>query len=309
MQAGFFNPFDRALYLSVKNNVPFLTKTNFVQPYQGFSQAIVGRALSGGLYYPLEHFFMTHLPHDGSPWANFFAGTGAGMTNALILNPITTVKYKTWSRATGRGMLSEAKTMYVKGGLRPFTNGLTPTLCRDIVFGGIYTYLRLEFQYNGLPTEYQWCGNMVAAALATVLSGPLNLARNVQYATKSRQLAPSTVTIFVTLMQEIKQKPSTYQKWLHMQNRLRIGWGTARVAVGMAFGQFVYEELMWRMAVKGNDNVATDRIMVEKPMVMYPTRRPSLVQYRQTQMKIKREKEIEKERERDFKDAMVCEDL
>jgi len=290
LQAGFFNPFDRALYLSVKNNVPFLTKQNFAHPYQGFAQSIVGRALSGGLYYPLEHFFMTQIPPNSGPWANFLAGTGAGMTNALMLNPITAIKYKTWSRGVMEvkiTMFSEAKSMYLTGGLRPFAFGLGPTLVRDIVFGGCYTYLRLEFQFHGLPPEHQWMGNMAAAALATILSGPLNLARNVQYATKSRNTSPTIVTVFSTLAQEIQQQSTTLRKWSYLQNRLRIGWGTARVAVGMAFGQFVYEELMWRMALENNhdDFSTTDGIMVDKPMVAYPTRRPSLVQYRQSQIK------------------------
>jgi hypothetical protein len=49
-QAGVFNPFDRALYLSVKNHRPFLCYENFAQPYSGFLQSVGGRALSGGLY-------------------------------------------------------------------------------------------------------------------------------------------------------------------------------------------------------------------------------------------------------------------
>lgn len=49
-QAGIFNPFDRALYLSVKHHRPFLSYQNFFQPYSGFLQSVGGRALSGGLY-------------------------------------------------------------------------------------------------------------------------------------------------------------------------------------------------------------------------------------------------------------------
>ena len=51
-QAGLFNPFDRALYLSVKNEVPFLTASNFQSPYQGFFQSVGHRALSGALRAP-----------------------------------------------------------------------------------------------------------------------------------------------------------------------------------------------------------------------------------------------------------------
>jgi hypothetical protein len=48
-QAGLFNPYDRALYLSVKHKRPFLSSLNFQSPYQGFLQSVGGRALSGGL--------------------------------------------------------------------------------------------------------------------------------------------------------------------------------------------------------------------------------------------------------------------
>lgn len=49
-QAGLFNPYDRALYLSVTNRTPFLAWENWKVPYQGFLQSVGGRALSGGLY-------------------------------------------------------------------------------------------------------------------------------------------------------------------------------------------------------------------------------------------------------------------
>ncbi|EWM23565.1 hypothetical protein Naga_101424g1 [Nannochloropsis gaditana] len=43
-QAGLFNPWDRALYLSVKYSRPFLSVANFQRPYQGFWQvgSVVG---------------------------------------------------------------------------------------------------------------------------------------------------------------------------------------------------------------------------------------------------------------------------
>ena len=301
-QAGLFNPVDRALYLSVKNHVPFLTASNFHNPYLGFSQSLLGRAISGGLYFPLEHYFSSLVPPDSGPWANFLAGTAAGTTNAFILNPITAVKYKTWSRVENTTMLREAITMWKEGGIRPFANGLCPTLCRDVVFGGCYTFLRLELQYYGLPSEYQWAGNMVAAALATVMSGPLNLARNVQYSTESAHERPTIRQVLRQLRFELEMQPTAFSKWRHLQSRLRIGWGTARVAVGMAFGQFVYEEMMWRMALKPDE--------VEKPPKMNRNRRPSLVRLRQTRL-LEREREEERQRERvrDLIENMQMEDL
>lgn len=48
-QAGLFNPYDRALYLSVKHHRPFLDKRNFQNSFQGFLQSVGGRALASGL--------------------------------------------------------------------------------------------------------------------------------------------------------------------------------------------------------------------------------------------------------------------
>lgn len=299
-QAGLFNPYDRALYLSVKNHVPFLTPSNFANPYLGFSQSVLGRAISGGLYFPLEHYFSSLVPPDSGPWANFLAGTAAGMTNAFILNPITAVKYKTWSRVENTTMLREAIAMWQQGGIRPFGNGLYPTLCRDVVFGGSYTFLRLELQYYGLPSEYQWAGNMLAAALATVMSGPLNLARNVQYSTESTHTRPTIRQVLWQLHFELTLQPTIVSKWHHLQSRLRLGWGTARVAVGMAFGQFVYEEMMWRMAVKP--------VEVKKSVRFNHNRRPSLVRLRQTRL-LETARDKEREQVQDLIENMQMEDL
>lgn len=251
-QAGLFNPFDRALYLSVKNHTRFLNPENFKTPYQGFFQSVGHRALSGGLYYPLEQFFISQLPAEAAldpgysgAFYNFLAGTAAGSVNAMVCNPVSAVKYKTWGRDVNRGMVKESLEMLRKGGIRPFCNGLIPTVIRDLVFGGTYTFLRFELQYRlQLGSEYQWASNFMAAALATVMSGPFNLARNVQYATKSRHVADTVKEVLIQFAHETSQRPTLYEKTRHVQNRLRLGWGTARVALGMSFGHFVYDKLV-----------------------------------------------------------------
>ncbi|CAJ1931275.1 unnamed protein product [Cylindrotheca closterium] len=253
--AGLFNPIDRALYLSVKNEIPFLSKENFASPYTGFFQSVGHRAISGGLYYPLEQFFLTQMSPTpamlltsgagNTTVHNFLAGTAAGSCNAIIVNPISAVKYKTWGRENPRGFFVEAADMLRKGGIRPFTNGMLPTVLRDLVFGGCYTVIRFELQYRFQLSnnDYQWAANMAAAAMATIVSGPFNLARNVQYATRSHKAADSVIEVFVNFLGEVKELPTALQKCKHVQNRLRIGWGTARVAIGMSFGHFVYDRL------------------------------------------------------------------
>lgn len=296
IQAGVFNPWDRALYLSITKQTPFLSRENFRNPYLGFFQSVGHRALSGGLFYPLENFFCSVLlPHESfdddnnkkddegnvisSPssallklhpaLANFLAGTLAGTCNALIINPVTAIKYKSWSRDVNRGMVTEAVEMFQKGGLRPFTNGLIPTVYRDLVFGGTYTFFRLEIPYwfqlpsydddndhnissndNNISNsssnshKYQWAANMTAAALATVVSGPFNLARNVQYATRSRHQADSVSKVLTDFVDETMSQQTLFEKVKYLQRRLRIGWGTVRVAVGMSFGQILYDSFM-----------------------------------------------------------------
>jgi len=293
-QAGIFNPYDRALYLSVKENRPFLSKANWASPYTGFFQSLGGRALSGGLYFPTEHFFLRlfvkHSVRNNTlmqretkeellrqidqdedddlsvarpsprfgvrrhdtvdyllPRYNFLAGIGAGLVNALVLNPLTAIKYKTWGRDVNRGMVMEAIGMLRKSGgsIHPFVNGLGPTLCRDVVFGGTYTWLRLQIQWwcNFQTPSEQSIGNFIAAGMATIVSGPFNYARNVQYGTSSRERAPSTPQVLQELVKDVQNEPTLGSKGRLIQNRLRIGWGTARVALGMAFAHAVYDSL------------------------------------------------------------------
>lgn len=265
LQAGIFNPFDRALYLSITNNVSFLRRENFRKPYTGFFQSVGHRAVSSGLYYPLENIFCSLLLssrchpdacdeetnlnsgiiHLHPAFGNFLAGTFAGTANALIVNPITAIKYKSWGREVNRGMVTEATEMFRKGGLRPFGNGLLPTVLRDLCFGGTYTFLRLELQFLfQIPAEQQWIANMSAAAMATIVSAPFNLVRNVQYATRSREKADTISTVLRDFMTETHRQQSAWKRTRFVQNRLRIGWGTVRVAIGMAFGHFVYDNLM-----------------------------------------------------------------
>jgi hypothetical protein len=285
-QAGVFNPMDRALYLSIKNDVPFLTWANFKNPYQGFLQSVGHRAISGGMYFPLEHFFMNLLSgsqqlhlvdttstnrnnrnrscssssttssnasnstqrlrkdHPTSSFHHFLAGMAAGTVNALITNPIAAVKYKTWGREVQRGIGTEILHMLRQGGIRPFFNGFIPTVLRDVVFGGCYTFLRLEIHYRlEFRDEYQWIANMVAAAVGTILSGPFNLARNVQYGTHSHVIADPVTHVLRNFVVETRQRPTIWEQCRYVQNRLRLGWGTARVAMSMAFGHAMYDQL------------------------------------------------------------------
>jgi len=262
-QAGLFNPYDRALYLSVRDHRPFLHSANFQNPYLGFTQSIGGRAIQGGVYFPMEHYFLRRLnnhdnhsifrdDNDSSPFAsdpihNLMAGTAAGALNACLLNPLSAVKYKTWGRTENLGMAYEVTRMLRQSqmSLRPFFNGLAPTLARDVAFGGCYTVVRLQLQsWFELEHNQQWMGNFCAAALATVVSGPFNYVRNVQFATKSSETADGILRVLRDLGEATRtHEGGTWAQLRFLQHRLRIGWGTARVAFGMSFAHAVYDWL------------------------------------------------------------------
>ena len=157
VQAGLFNPWDRALYLSIMNDRPFLSKQNFVNPFAGVFQTLFQRAISSGLYFPLEEIFADMLMANGAfgqgtsilnerrQYVAFSAGLMAGSLNGLIVNPLAAVKYHYWGTQTGtENFVSTALEMCRKGGMRIFLVGTTATVLRDLVFGGTYGLLRHE---------------------------------------------------------------------------------------------------------------------------------------------------------------------
>ncbi len=160
VQAGLFNPWDRALYLSIKEERPFLHVKNFVNPFAGVSQTIFQRSISSGLYFPLEEIFADMIvssaifgtsPSELAPnrtWIALYAGLLAGATNGLLMNPLAAVKYSFWGATeSDRGFLHTAKEMFQRGGLRIFFVGSAATVTRDLVFGAFYGVLRHELPW------------------------------------------------------------------------------------------------------------------------------------------------------------------
>ena len=78
---------------------------------------------------------------------------------------------------------------------------------RDTIFGAVYTSLRKKWN-RALPPEREWVANTAAAALATVASGPLNYAQNIQYNTSSRLLQPTILETLRQLTAETLSQPT-----------------------------------------------------------------------------------------------------
>lgn len=266
------NPWDKALYISVTEHRHFLDIRNFKHPFQGVTQSLFQKTISHGLYFPLEQWFVqfskTNLSNlntnssdltsqENKQFHNFVGGTLAGVVNALIMNPISALKYTRWQQGQSLKLRQDLSQMYFGGGISQFSKGMYATVMRDSVFGAIFATMRhglrnKHIKNNTLNSEN---GNeseitrkigidMFSAFVATTASGPFNYVRNIQYATPKEE---SNIVSMYSCLKELwidgikhsngdKLKQVQYYLW-----RLRVGWGTARVAVGMAFTSFAYE--------------------------------------------------------------------
>jgi hypothetical protein len=280
--AGLFNPWDRALYLSVLHSRPFLHRANFHRPYQGFLQVVLHRTLSGGLYFPLfdmaqpptkqliSHWVSHVSSAEQSALLHFACGNFAGGVSGVLLNGLTAIKYASWDARTG--FFTTARNMYRAGGYRPFVKGINATVVRDTCFGGVFAvtkfqlarllrpYVRVEsapllgvsrttaaalhpppeqpttrLQFSAGTVDFS--AALLAGLMATTASSPFNYVRNIKYGWPSSSAPPSSFRILRDLLVESRAAPSFAR---HVQERLRLGWGTGRVAVGMAVGQFLY---------------------------------------------------------------------
>jgi hypothetical protein len=123
------------------------------------------------------------------------------------------------------------------------------TVHRDLVFGGVFSLLR--HQLPRLSPDYQrktrskkgtdFVSNLIAGMMATILSSPLNYVRNIHYSTSPSDIPQSTMVVLKDLWKESQKEGSAYRSFRFLQQRLRIGWGTARVGCGMAVGSKLYE--------------------------------------------------------------------
>jgi len=323
LQAAIFNPWDRALYLSVKNKSRFLSFANFRNPYQGFSQSIFSRVLSGGSYFPLVDIFEPLIAQQldikrDSATNKALAGHAAGAINGICINFLTAIKYETWGQAEanralgkfpGPGMFKTSIHMYqaarrgnfrrehrkagyyrsefreatrghtpsffswhprhrlkmLLAGFRPFTKGIVATVIRDAVFGGSFAIIKCYTKPVVSPSEQNTLYHRIldngsilfAGATATIASAPWNYARNIKYATPPGQQAPSIWCCLRDLFREARTADSALR---FLQQRLRIGWGTARVACGMLVGFQLYESTKSFLEKSSHPNIRTSLI-------------------------------------------------
>jgi hypothetical protein len=150
--------------------------------------------------------------------------------------------------------------MYARGGVRCFFVGSAATILRDLIFGGTFAATRHKPQRasgssiadagentsgNHNPKKLahtkKFIVNICAGSLATLLSSPLNYVRVIHYATPPDVPPQRALTILKALLASASAEPTLLKRFLYVQGRLRVGWGTARVGFGMAFSASLYD--------------------------------------------------------------------
>ena len=135
--------------------------------------------------------------------------------------------------------------MYGHGGFKPFLNGTSATVSRDMIFGGCFSAIRhgLYVKFDASETGNEWTKffiDMFAATSGTIFSSPLNYVRNFHYSTHPSVGMQSFSHILGGLWTSAKAEGPFLNRVVHLQRQLRVGWGTLRVGCGMAVGSKVY---------------------------------------------------------------------
>lgn len=245
--AGIFNPWDKALYLSVVHHRPFLLRKNFYAPFQGLSQTLIHRTYTSGLYYILQaelgqrfHPVLRNKYHLNELSSQFVVGLMIGAASGVMGNGLAAVKYHTWGHED-RNLRCSVKQMWTHGGIFPFFRGMNATIARDMTFAAFYEGLRYLFraQLDG-ELGKRIISDFMAAFIATSFSAPFNYARVQQYATSPKERAPSMRESFRKIMHQAEPYKGL-SKISFFQRHFKLGWGTSRVGCSMALGQTLFD--------------------------------------------------------------------
>ena len=180
----------------------------------------------------------------------------AGGMNAILFNPLQAIRYQCWG--SGKHFKEELLHMYKSRGILNFAKGLAPTLGRDVIFGGVFSFARHYFvdennDQRQRRSKFGFMSDVLSAFLATAVASPFNYVRNMQYATSPQHKPHSTIVILKKLFLGYKKQKTVFKKYDYLQLRLRIGWGTARVAAGMGIASQLYETILCKI-FKQNSN-------------------------------------------------------
>jgi hypothetical protein len=264
IQTFLFNPIDRALYLHIVENTSFLAKSNWSNPYHGVFNALSNRVIQYGFYYNIVDWYLQTIkeqyPNLGHNSSRVLTGVATGVTTAVFLNPISCVKYHAWG--TEMQLRHVSKEMYKEAGFHSFTRGLGTTAMRDSVFSVFYVVGKRYSDEYSTDNKVRFLTNSVVACVATIVTAPINYVRSMKYASGYKNWNPSPRHIFTQLF-EFQTKytgaKDIFPIFKYYSHRLALGWGTLRVGVGIASGQYIFDSLMTSFG-KAIDDTCTYRL-------------------------------------------------
>jgi hypothetical protein len=232
-----FNPYDKALYMMVKTETSFFTRTNWTKPYCGVTQSLAHRVISYGLYFPFMDMYKNKLNkyYNGTDInKTIIAGSLSGSTIGLLINPVNLIKTQNWNNNTSIGLITLGKQIIDKYGYLRLMRGIGYTIVRDNVF--CVSFAGLAYYYN---SEKKLLNDVLIGSCSTTLSAPINYFRsNVLFAPLNDK-APTIKKIYTDLILDTNKQTNKIS-YVATQ-KFCIGWGTLRVAFGMAMSRQLYE--------------------------------------------------------------------
>jgi len=258
-------PLDKAMYLSQIHRRPVLRKANFIAPYQGSLQTVVQKCIFGSTYFIAQdegrvHLFPLMAEHlnGGKTVGDLSVGLFAGASNGILGNPLSTVKYHAWCDDKAK-YLPTAREMWKHGRWTFYLNGTPASALRDSLFGMLYEGSRGFFHQKLVVSQQTPCPdsrlldfgiNSTSGILASILSSPINYARNKQHHHAQQALKnhtplkpqPSTPALLSSLYAESKKEKTPLARLNFLANACNMKWIPLRVGGGMALSQFIYEE-------------------------------------------------------------------
>lgn len=244
IQTFIFNPLDKAMYLTVLKKGSLFEKYKWINPYHGVHNAMFGKMVSYGYFFTLNDNVTKFVDNNMTGFAvfakPFVTGIVVGSTTAAVTNPLNVVKFHAW--ATDKKLTHVARSIYSKNGIRPFFNGIIATINRDSLFTTVYSaghnFSKKSLKFEGSDLFF---ADFFTALCATSLSSPFNYARNIQYKMSHNEKNYTILIVLKDLVNETIEFKTIGQRTHHIITKLNINWGTARVAVGISSGQWLYD--------------------------------------------------------------------
>ena len=228
ISAYLFNPFDKALYLVVKNKTHMFNKEIWKSPFKGVCQTLYNRVIGYGIYFSAYDIFKQYYGFN-----NIVSGALAGTITALFNNPIHVVKMYNWNTSDKKSFIILSTDIYRKYGLGRFYYGLSYTTFKDVLFSCIFFALSEKYNKDKLILY-----NIIFASLATIITSPVYYFRNRIYFDFNNPV--KLKDMIIELQSQLVTTNQNKIVYL-FHNKFNIVFLTLRTSIGLAVSKKIYD--------------------------------------------------------------------